>query len=429
MKHKRLNILALLLIVVMLFPFGVNASGGEVYVIPITGEITNATTGFVRDSIRRAEDGGASAIVFDINTYGGQIAAAEDIKNYIIDTDVDTVSYVNNKAESAGVLITIAADKVMMSKSSTIGSAETIPNEEKVLSMWRAMLRDTAQYRGRPDEIVEAMADVDVVVEGLSEKGKLLNLTSAEATELGVSDVVAKDIESGLKDLGIEFSSVVRVEETFSNKIAKLVSSQLVSSILLSLAFVAFIVELFIPGFGIPGIISVASFILFFAGNYMAGYSSWVSILLFIAGIVMMFIELMVPGFGLPGISGIILLFSGIVTAMNSLESAVQAISIAFVASAVTIVILVKLGKKTKIFERLSLQKSSSTHRGYVSNDAGGYQIGDEGITLTDLRPSGFMVIDGEKLDALAESSYIVRDTKVVISKIEGSKIFVKEIV
>ena len=95
------------------------------------------------------------AIIFEIDTYGGVIVEAEKIKNLIISSPVPTIAYVNNKAESAGVLIAIAADNVVVSNTATIGSAETIPNTEKVLSMWRGLLRDTAQYRNRDPEIIE----------------------------------------------------------------------------------------------------------------------------------------------------------------------------------------------------------------------------------------------------------------------------------
>ena len=67
------------------------------------------------------------AIIFEIDTYGGVIVEAEKIKNLIISSPVPTIAYVNNKAESAGVLIAIAADNVVVSNTATIGSAETIP--------------------------------------------------------------------------------------------------------------------------------------------------------------------------------------------------------------------------------------------------------------------------------------------------------------
>src|SRR5690606_5567637 len=105
-----------------------------------------------------------------------------------ISSNIPTISYVNNKAGSAGVLITIASENVVMSSNAMIGSAEPIPNTEKILSMWRSWLRDTANYRGRNPDIVQAMADKDIVVEGVNEGGKLVNLTSSEAIEYGIAD-------------------------------------------------------------------------------------------------------------------------------------------------------------------------------------------------------------------------------------------------
>lgn len=103
----------------------------------------------MRSTLKDIEGNSPKAIIFEIDTYGGLIDEAEKIKNLIIDLKTPTISFVNNKAESAGVLITISSENVVMAESSTIGSAETIPNTEKVLSMWRSFLRDVAQLRGR----------------------------------------------------------------------------------------------------------------------------------------------------------------------------------------------------------------------------------------------------------------------------------------
>ena len=191
MKKKLLTFLMLFLIFISINLYA--NSQNDVFVVKINGEINNATVSYVEDSVKKAEEAKADAIIFEIDTYGGQVIAAEKIKNKIIDTDVRTIAYVNNKAESAGVLLTIACEKVYMSKTATIGSAETIPKTEKNISFWRSILRNTAEYRDRDEKIIEAMADSDVVIEGLSEKGKLINLTSSESLKYKISDGIADD--------------------------------------------------------------------------------------------------------------------------------------------------------------------------------------------------------------------------------------------
>ncbi len=105
------------------------------------GEINKASYNYLNSTLKEIEEKSSAAIIFEIDTYGGLINEAEKIKNLIIDLKVPTISFVNTKAESAGVLIAISSEKVVMAKSSTIGSAETIPNTEKILSMWKGFFK------------------------------------------------------------------------------------------------------------------------------------------------------------------------------------------------------------------------------------------------------------------------------------------------
>ncbi|HEY4544574.1 MAG TPA: ATP-dependent Clp protease proteolytic subunit, partial [Tissierellaceae bacterium] len=228
MKKKSIIIF---LIVMLLFTNSLvfakeNKTNDKAYVIPIHGEINGATKNFVVEQINKLNNkDDVGCIIFDINTYGGLIDKAIDIKDSIISTDIKTISYVNNKAESAGVLLTIASEDIAVSQNATIGSAETIPNTEKVMSMWRAVLRDTAQHRGRNPLIIESMAEKDIFIPGVIVKGKLLNLTSQEAIELEIADVVASDYEEILNKLEIDYESIVVIEENYQIKLAKYISN------------------------------------------------------------------------------------------------------------------------------------------------------------------------------------------------------------
>ena len=295
---KKTRILALTFLILIFFNGMVLAEDkGDIYVIPIQGEINRATYNFLRDTLNEIVKNSPKAIIFEIDTYGGLIDEAEKIKNLIIDIDIPTISFVNNKAESAGVLITISGEKVVMAESSTIGSAETIPDTEKVLSMWRSFLRDVAQLRGRDPEIVEAMADRDIHIDGVSEKGKLLNLTSREALEYGIADFISNDYDEILSHFDISYSNIVKVEESMELKVAKILSSPYISTLLLTIGFVGLVIEIFTPGFGVGGTISIIAFGLFFGGNIIAGNSKWTSLAIFVTGLILLVIEAIVPGF------------------------------------------------------------------------------------------------------------------------------------
>lgn len=416
------------LIVIILSSFGFAESDNDVYVVPIKGEINKATYNFVNHTMEKLNKTNAKAIIFEIDTYGGLIDQAAEIKNLIISTNIPTISYVNNKAESAGVLLTIAAEGVVMAPTATIGSAETIPNTEKVLSMWRGFLRDTAQYRGRNSDIIEAMADRDIEIDGIVEKGKLVNLTSSEAVKYGIADLSTDNYEEILNYFNLEGTNIIKVDEGLQIKLAKYISNPYVSSLLLSLGFIGLVVELITPGFGIGGTLSIIGFGLYFGGNILAGNSEWTSLALFVTGLILLVIEGIVPGFGLPGISGIILVLVGTVLAMDSLSVALLSISIAIIITTIATIILMKMGFKSKLFNKVVLTNDLKDEKGYLSADSAHSFMGREGITITGLRPSGFIEIDGIKLDALSDSEYIPQNTIIKVVRVEGSKIFVRRV-
>jgi len=399
---------------------------GDVYVIPIKGEINRATYNFINTTLNDIVKSSPEAIIFEIDTYGGLIDETEKIKNLIMSLDIPTISFVNNKAESAGVLLTISSEKVVMANSSTIGSAETIPNTEKVLSMWRSFLRDVAQQRGRDSKIVEAMADKDIYIEGLSEKGKLVNLTSNEALKYGIADLIADNYEEILANFNIPYNSIVQIEENLELKFAKLLASSSISTLLITIGLVGLVIEVFTPGFGVGGIISIISFGLFFAGNIMAGNSQWTSLIIFVVGLILLVIEAISPGFGLPGISGIILIIVGIILAMGSLQLAVMSLSISIIFTAIITIILIKQGKRIEAFNKIVLSTKQEDEEGYVSSPLKIEYLNKEGIAASDLRPSGVIKIGEEKLDALSEGNYIPKGSQIKVIRVEGSKIIVR---
>lgn len=181
---KQWLIFFILILLFSTFTFQANGMdrAKNVYVIPIEGEIGPAVYEYVKDSILTVkQDSNAVAIIFEIDTYGGRIDSAVKISRKMLDTNLPIISFVNTKAVSAGVLLTISADTIVMAPSSTIGSAETIPNTEKILSEWTSSLRSVAQEKGHSSEIAAAMADKSIEIPGVVEKDRLLNLTAQEA--------------------------------------------------------------------------------------------------------------------------------------------------------------------------------------------------------------------------------------------------------
>lgn len=218
------------------------------------------------------------------------------------------------------------------------------------------------------------------------------------------------------------------VNEGFRDKLASIISNPFISTLFLTLGFVGMVIEIFTPGFGIGGVISIVFFGLFFGGNIIAGNSHWASLLFFIIGLILLVVEAMVPGFGLPGISGIIMLAVGIIMATGDISSAVMSLSVALMVTAVVAVVFIKIGYKSPLFNKIVLETKFTKEKGYNSSSLQEQLLDKEGVAITDLRPSGIIEIDGTRIDALSEGNYIDRGAQVKIYKVEGSKIFVRRL-
>ena len=159
-----------------------------VYIAPIEGMIDLGLAPFVQRVLNEAAQEGAAAVVLEINTFGGRVDAAVLIRDALLNARVPTVAFVNKRAISAGALISLAAEKIVMANGGTIGAATPVamgqpgapaqPVAEKTVSYVRKEFRATAEARKRPPIIAEAMVDADVEIPGLIQKGKLLTLTT-----------------------------------------------------------------------------------------------------------------------------------------------------------------------------------------------------------------------------------------------------------
>src|SRR5690606_8204873 len=189
-----------------------------VYVVPISGTIDLGLAPFLSRTIDEAREAGAAAVVLDINTFGGRVDAAVAMRDALLNSPVRTVAFVNQRAISAGALITLACETVVMATGGTVGAATPVMGgtgqpetaSEKTISYVRSEFRATAEARGRDPVIAEAMVDEDVVIAGLAEAGKLLTLTTTQAIDREVADFTADTLDAALEAIGLGGAEVVR---------------------------------------------------------------------------------------------------------------------------------------------------------------------------------------------------------------------------
>lgn len=198
--------------------------------------------------------------------------------------------------------------------------------------------------------------------------------------------------------------------------------------LLLSTMLAGFVLELFTPGFGIPGAAGTLALIVFTAGHIMSGDAGVWTVLLIAIGVIFVLAEIVLPG-GIIGLFGFLLFAAGVLFAGASmLWMAVSLLVATLVAIAALILMIKVLGKEMKFFKKFILSDSTDTERGYVSNKNRTDLIGKTGTTKTPLRPSGTVVIEGERIDAVAEGVFIAAGKEIAVVKAEGVRVVVREI-
>lgn len=437
MRASRFIILVSLVIgfVLSFFPVGTSAQGETIYVVPVEKTVEKGLFAFLERAVKEAENDGASAIIFDVNTPGGAVDAAGEIGKLFTTTDLRTIAFVNKQALSAGAFISLNADEIYMVPGAVMGSAAVIDQsgnaaDKKAQSYWLAAMRSAAEESGRDPLYAEAMANADVdLPEYGAGKGELLTLTTDQALEVGYSDGTVTNLESLIETLGYQDPVIKNIEASFAEKLARFITHPVVVPILLSIGSLGLVLELYSPGFGIPGFMGISSLLLFFYGHLVAGLAGYEAIILFVIGLGLIVLELFVPG-GIAGIIGFIAVIGSFFLASGNIVHMGLSLLIALILSVLVSILMIKvLGKKVKFFRKIILTDSTSTESGYVSNKTRSELVGVEGVTVTALRPSGTVAVGDERIDVVSEGAFIQKDKKVKIVKAEGSRIVVREII
>ncbi|GGK18570.1 hypothetical protein GCM10010965_09450 [Caldalkalibacillus thermarum] len=404
-----------------------------VYVVQVNNVVEKGLLAYMERAFGEAEEAGADHIILEIHTPGGAVDAAGDIGNLMQRTTIPITAFVNTDATSAGAFIALNADTIVMAPTGAMGSAQVVDLEgraadEKAQSYWKSRMAAAAEAAGRDPIYAIAMVDPSVEIEGLVTDGQLLNFRADEALEHGYAEAIASNLQEVLQSLGLEQARVVEVEITWAEQLARFITHPIVASILLSVASLGLILELYSPGFGVPGILGIAALLLFFFGHTVAGFAGMEAILLLIAGLILIVIEMFMPGFGIFGILGIVAVGASLTLASESVIIGLQNLGIALLLTIVAAAILSRYLHTKGVWSRLVLQEELSTEESRAVLQQKSALVGKTGIALTKLRPSGAVQIDGQRYDVVSDGTMIDRGAKVKVIKVEGPRIVVTEV-
>lgn len=420
-------------------------SGETYFVVRAEGMVDNGMFRYIERGISRAENEEGAGLILHMDTFGGLVDAADKIRKALLDTNVPTLTFIDKNAASAGALISFSTDKIMMAGGSSIGAATVVDGggtqaSEKMQSYMRGLMRATAEDTGRDPRIAEAMVDARIVIDGITEEGNLVTLSTSEAIELGMADGSAESIEDAIAQAGWPDREVVYIQETFNESILRFLASPVLSSILMLMMLGGLYFELQSPGVGFPGAMSAIGAMLFFAPMYIMGFAEPWEIILFFFGIILIVVEIFVlPGFGIPGIIGITLLVFSLgaslvgnvgldFPALEYMNRAIWTMAITLILGILMIFSLSKYLPQNRMFSKLILVDSTSKDEGYTSARSQDSLTGKEGVTLTPLRPSGIALIDENRVDVVSQGDFVENGARIKVVNTSSSRVMVRRI-
>lgn len=438
---------------------------GTVYIIPIHKVIDTSLIFVIRRGLNEAEGQGAEAIIFDMDTPGGRVDAAEEILSMLRGIKVPTYTLVNPNAISAGAIIAMATEHIYMTPGSKIGDAmpimigltgdvQPMPEsvEEKQVSYVAAMIRAAAQHRGHDPQLAEAMVRRDTEYkigdEVISQKGRLLTLTNRDAERLVgpqkktlLSEGTVDDLNALIKKIGKEKCEQVELTVTAVETIGRYIEA--FSVIILGLGLLGLYIEFKTPGVILPGIIGVTLLAIWFWGSNIAGLSGMEEVALFILGIILLLVEVFFfPGVMLPGIIGLVLIITAILMAMiehypgtpwyptfPQVTGSVIQFSIAMVISFIGFLLVAGFLPQTPALNRLILQSSTDRKDGFKSSVADtSTLVGRLGVSETRLNPAGAARFDGLRMNVVARGDFINPGEEIKIAETHGNRIIVERV-
>ncbi|WKV10686.1 NfeD family protein [Marivirga harenae] len=441
---------ALILFLLSIIQFPVFAdtlsTKSEVFIMEIKDQIDARTKRYVDIALQEAKDRKSSHIIIEMNTYGGALYDADEIRSALLNLDIPVYVFIDNNAASAGALISIACDSIYMAPGGSIGAA-TVVNQtgeaapDKYQSYMRSIMRSTAEAKNRNPQIAEAMVDEKIEIEGITKAGEVITFSTSEAITNDFCEGQFNNTTELLTHLNLDDTKVYRFQTSTTESIISFFINPFISGILILIIIGGIYFELQTPGVGFPIMASIIALVLYLIPYYLNGLAENWEILAFVIGLVLIAIEVFViPGFGVFGILGLILTLGSLVFMMlnNEMfdfefvpsENITRALLTTLTGLFGSIILMFIGGVRltnSNFFKRVALQGVQSKTDGYSSRFIEAGMAGKTGSVFSVLRPSGKVEIEGELYDAHTRGEYLEQGEKIVVVDESGTSLKVKK--
>lgn len=441
----------------------------KVYILPIRDDIMPPLVYLVRRGVKEAMEAKADLLLLDMETDGGRVDTTDKIIRILDKFKGRTATYVNKRAFSAGAFIAVSTKKIYMAPQSYIGAAapimispggggvEKTPDtyEAKMTSAVAAMVRAQAEKNGHNIDVVQAMIDktkkLEIDGEVLNKEGNILTLTDRQAAkEYGnppkplLSSGSVESLDEVLDKLGCGNAERHYVQPTGAEKFGTWI--EMISPLLLMIGVIGLYIEFKTPGFGLPGIVALIAFAIYFLGGYVAGLSGMEWLAVFVLGLLLIGVEIFVfPGTIALGVVGACLMLVALVMALAdvypssapglpslpglpALTLPLRTLGIASIGSVVAILVLARFLPKTPLYQALVSQSASGVTSVAEVEQRHAALIGQAGVTISALRPGGKAQFGDRILDVISQGDMVPKGTRVQIIGYSGREAIVEAV-
>lgn len=490
---------------------GENGAVSRAAIVTIDGEINDVTYASLIRRVNEAREQGVDMLILQMDTPGGLVSSALDICTYLKNlTDMRTVAWVKPSAFSAGAMISLACNEIVMASASKIGDCAPIllsptdglqelgeTERAKVESPILKEFRDSAHRRHYDLHLCEAMVrmgseiwwmekksgderrfvlteekdrllaekdsvwrlvetmkdpvsgEVLPVRQPVVEVRDLLTLTQSEAVAFGFAKAIISN-EKELKSFYNIAGELASMTPNWAEGIADFLSSPIVRTILMMLIGLGIYAEFNAPGHFVGGAVALVALVIFLGAPYITGLADMWEILLVALGLILIGIEIfLIPGFGIAGIAGILLVFVGFIATFVPAEPGPivvprlpgtwlglkTGLQVVFGGTALTIggawflnKALPKIpgGKSLLLAPALPTPPAIAGIPSIASAPSVAI-VGDVGQTLTSLRPAGKAMINGRRVDVIAQGEMLDAECQVEVVEVSGGRVVVRQ--
>lgn len=396
------------------------ADSPTVSVMNVDGPIKQLTADYIARGLDTAHADDVELVVIRLNSPGGLFDPTRTIVQKLLDSEIPVAVYVSPAGAysgSAGTFVVAAANFAVMAPAANVGAVspleaagDKIPGSQmhKVGQDMRAYIRGVAEVRGRNADALE-----DTVWNATA-------YSAQDALRLGVIDLIASDLPDMLNQLdgwqtttaagpAVVTSRDANVRDlgpTILEHILGILTMPEVVFVLFVTACLAFLVEVLFPGLIIPSLLGVVTLALAVLG-FLNLPGSWLGVVLIVFAAALFYGETMVPGFGFFGAGGVLFLVLGGIFLFGDFFRPSDLPEPSFMVNPLVIAVMggIALGIWV-MFVRMARAGGGETAGFQTAADTA--LIGQKGVTLSDLRPSGRVRVGDADWVATADPGVLI---------------------